>query len=205
MALSEPSACISCGRVGIHIARWLSPFGRYVGLDDSPGMMEWCKHELVPELPNVEFVFCDVRSGYDNPDGSVSATDFTLPFSDGSFSFVFAESLFTHMFAEGTVNYLRDTFRVLRPGGCLCATYLLLNEHSRAGIRAGTSYRDLKFSVGNSLTFRDGNPEEGIAHPEDEILEIHRAIGFEITDIFHGNWSEATDNHQQDIVIARKN
>ena len=149
-------------------------------------------------------MFCDVESGYENPNGSVSATEYEFPFPDSTFSFAFAESLFTHMFAEGTENYLRETFRVLRSGGRLCATYLLLNDHSRAGIQGGTSYRDLKFPVGSSLTYREDNPEEGIAHPEDEVTGLYESIGFEITDIIYGNWSEGTDNLQQDVIVTRK-
>ena len=194
-----------CGRIGVHIAQWLSPSGRYVGLDDSPDMMKWCQQSLAPKLPNAEFVFCDVKSGYENPNGSLSAAEFEFPFPHNSFSFIFAESLFTHMFMDGTENYLREAFRVLRPRGRLCATYLLLNDHSRARIQSGTSYRDLKFPAGTSLTFQEDNPEQGIAHPEDEVVRIYGAIGFKISDIVHGNWSEGTDNLQQDVIVAGKN
>lgn len=45
----------------------------------------------------------------------------------------------------------------------------------------------LKFPVESSLTFRGDNPREGIAHPEDEIIRLHDTLGFEITDIIHGN------------------
>jgi hypothetical protein len=109
------------------------------------------------------------------------------------------------MFIEGTERYLRESFRVLCPGGRLCATYLLLNDHSRAGIENGKSYRDPKFPVGNSFTYREDNPEEGIAHPEEQVIGLYESIGFEMTDIFYGNWSEGTENLQQDVIIAKKN
>jgi len=196
-----------CGRIAIHIADHLSPAGRYDGLDDSPELIKWCHDNLDGRWPNVEFHFCDVQSKYENPSGAIKATDYRFPFPDNSFAFVFAESLFTHMLLDDSKAYLREANRVLKPGGWLYATYLLLNEESRKGIASGKAFRDFRFQFGDSLAFDKDSPENGLAHPEEDIRRVYEALGLQISETEYGNWPEGEGifpSPFQDTIVAVK-
>ena len=194
-----------CGRIAIHIAPFLSNQGRYAGFDDSREMVRWDHEHLVHRWPHIEFHFCDVQSGYDNPDGALRATGYRFPFEDDAFTFIFAESLFTHMFLADAKAYLAETARVLKPGGRFYATYLLLNAESREGIASGSAFRDFRFGFGESLAFDQVVPENGIAHHEDEIQQAYDTLGLNIFDLKYGNWSRGKEEFPtpfQDTIVA---
>jgi len=196
-----------CGRIAGHILAFLSPAGRCTGMDCAPELLDWCKQNLAPRYANAEFVLSDVRSGAHHPESGGPATDYTFPFADGTFSFVFSVSLFTHMLIDAVRRYLCETARVTRPGSRFVSTYLLLNDRSMAGIRRGTAFRDMKYEVGKSRTFDEAVPEEGIAHPEDTILTFYRDCGFEVTGVEYGAWPEGKavfPNVDQDTIVARR-
>lgn len=196
-----------CGRIAIHIAPYLSPKGQYVGIDCVAVLLEWCKANISPRFPNCKFIFIDVVAKAHNPYGRIPASEFTFPFPNRAFTFAFAVSLFTHMTIDGIANYISETARVLHSGSRFLATYLLLNEHSRKGIREGTAFRDFRYSVGDSLTFDKQIPEEGIAHPENRILDLYEEHGFRVVAVEYGNWPRGLPTLGQafqDTIIAEQ-
>lgn len=196
-----------CGRVSGHILEFLSPSGRYTGVDCAPELLDWCQQNLGPRHASAEFVLSEVRSGAYHPEDGGAPADYIFPFPDGTFSFVFAISLFTHMLIDDVRHYLCETARVMRTGGRFIATYLLLNERSIDGIRHGTAFRDMKYEVGDSRTFDEAVPEEGIAHPEETVIELYGESGFEVTRVEYGTWPEGKavfPKVDQDTVVAKR-
>ena len=107
-----------CGR----IARYLleKPLASYVGFDRHRGMIDWCTSEIRSQSSKFDFLFCDVKSGYENIDdqrGRIAGANFRFPFGDKSFDTVLLSSVFTHMPMEEIANYLREVHRVLSTRG----------------------------------------------------------------------------------------
>jgi len=56
-----------CGRMSIHLAEYLKE-GKYVGVDSSPPLLNWCKEKIATAFGNTSFVFIDVYNGSYNPE-----------------------------------------------------------------------------------------------------------------------------------------
>ena len=80
----------------------LSKARRLLVLDIQPGNVKICRRRFA-EHPHVE---CVVNNGYD-----------LRPAADGAFSLVYSFDSMVHFEKEVVRSYLRDTQRVLRPGG----------------------------------------------------------------------------------------
>ena len=76
--------------------------GRLLVIDIQPGNVEICRRRFAGQ-PHVE---CAVNNGYD-----------LRPAADGAFSLVYSFDSMVHFEKEVVRSYLRDTARVLRPGG----------------------------------------------------------------------------------------
>ncbi|MCA9322482.1 MAG: class I SAM-dependent methyltransferase [Planctomycetes bacterium] len=87
------------GRLAYHMA---SRCGAYVGGDISANMLDIAR-ENCQDHDNTEFVELAEAS--------------PLPFGDASFDAVYAQAVFIHLDREDCFNYMREAFRVLRPGG----------------------------------------------------------------------------------------
>lgn len=115
-----------CGR----IARGLMdrPISGYTGFDRHPGMIRWCQDHIGTRDPRFVFHYFSLKSSYQNLDGHEglqSATAFAFPYPDASFSAVLLASIFTHMPFEESVHYLKELFRILRPGGKILLSVFL--------------------------------------------------------------------------------
>ena len=114
------------GRTARYLCDYLEPTSRYEGFDVMEGLIGWCQDHITPSFPNFGFLHVPVHNSAYQPDRSLpSAGDLTFPYEDNSFDFVFAHSVFTHLAPEAAANYLRETHRVLRPGGISYATWFL--------------------------------------------------------------------------------
>ena len=76
--------------------------GRLLVIDIQPGNVEICRRRFAGQ-PHVE---CAANNGYD-----------LRPAADGAFSLVYSFDSMVHFEKEVVRSYLRDTARVLRPGG----------------------------------------------------------------------------------------
>ena len=130
-----------CGRV----ARYLldSPIAAYAGFDRHPGMIEWAQSAIGSRDDRFTFRYVDVQSGYEELDGrsgSIPADEFVFPYADGAFTCALAASVFTHVDFLVTSHYLRETARVLAPGGTVLASYFPGETTGRMG---GSSWNHL--------------------------------------------------------------
>ena len=94
--------------MAIALTQYHSPEGRYEGFDVFRDCIEWCSQTITPHYGNFRFTYADVASTVLNPDAEVQSKDYTFPYGDGEFDFVFLISVFTHMLPEGARVPLRD-------------------------------------------------------------------------------------------------
>ena len=96
---------------------------RYVGFDIFKPAIDWCERYLAPHGGGrFRFAHFDAHSAHYNPRGPLPAREVRFPANDGAVDVAFAASLFTHLLEADAVHYLRETARVLKPGGLLVAS-----------------------------------------------------------------------------------
>lgn len=168
-----------CGRYA-HILRdsnFLSQAfsGSYIGIDIDEELLEWCRKNF--DAPRFEFVHSTHNSkSYVNQrqkEGRVSipgAQDVDL---------VFSTSLFSHLLEEELLNYVEESFRVLRPGGTMMMSVFCLDYPPPTyGNRHTFSHR-----IGNAHVESLAQPEAAVAYTEDYLLSLARKVGFNDTRI----------------------
>lgn len=125
-----------CGRVARYLLAF--PIKFYTGFDRHPGMIEWCQKEITKRAPNFHFHHFSIKSAYvglDGQTGSIEASSFHFPFSDGSFSSALLASVFTHMPMEESSHYLKELYRVLKPKGKIfLSVFFTYQEPHQIGI-----------------------------------------------------------------------
>jgi SAM-dependent methyltransferase len=194
------------GRMAIPLTHYLDRAARYEGFDVVPHGIEWCRRRVTPRFPNFNFRCVDVRNDDYNPEGAVDAGEFTFPYEDASFDFVFLTSVFTHMLPRDSAHYAGEAGRVLAPGGRCFSTWFLLNDESRALIAQGLSSLPFRLPVEGGMTTNADQPGEAIAVDEVRVRDAHRASGLVVDDpLRYGSWcGRASSVSYQDIVVSRK-
>ncbi|WP_157014904.1 class I SAM-dependent methyltransferase [Mesorhizobium xinjiangense] len=195
------------GRVAAPFTTYLTS-GSYTGVDVVKSSIDWCA-ERYSGLPNFRFIHADLYSEFYNPKATVSAENYRFPFEDGSFDVVWSSSLFTHMLFDAVDNYLGEMSRVLKPGGRIWNSYLLLDEISEPLVhgRPRSDGRRMEHEVkGGRVGWKD-KPEWVVGLRLDGINELHRKHGLEIVETQLSNWSGGREDvpyKGQDVIIARK-
>jgi SAM-dependent methyltransferase len=90
---------------------------RYIGIDVMQSVIGWCQREIGARHPKSEFYYADLHSETYNPSGTIKASDYIFPCTDGSIDFACAFSLFTHLKETDARRYLGETQRVLSKKG----------------------------------------------------------------------------------------
>jgi ubiquinone/menaquinone biosynthesis C-methylase UbiE len=194
------------GRMAIPLMDYLDEHGSYAGFDVGRAMIRWCRREITARRSDFEFSWAPVYNQKYNPFGTISAAEFRFPYDDGCFDFIFATSLFTHLVRAETEHYLRETARVLRPGGTCLLTFFLLDEHAEGEMAACRASFDFRHPIEGGFTTDPGQPEEAIAFRAEDLRAMLADLGLEVQEpIRFGLWS----NHPggpagQDIVIAKR-
>jgi hypothetical protein len=111
-------------------------------------------------------------------------------------------SVVTHLQAPEAEHYLAEAVRVLRPGGRLLATFFLLDDASRAALRAGRT--TIPFPIANEeaeMAIADPDlPEEAVAF---DVAWVRERL--DVRSIDPGTWRGMPSppaRSYQDIVIA---
>lgn len=195
---------IGCGvgRVALPLARHLPAGVAYEGFDVVRGAVRWCRRRITRNRPNFRFRHVSVRSTEYSTFG-VPAADFRFPFSDENFDCAFAFSVFTHLTLPEMRRYLRESRRVLAPGGRLIATFFLLNEESTALLPSQPSLYRFPIDAGSIRLATSANPGLAVAVDEDALRSEIDAAGFGRHSVLRGQWSgHANATTFQDLVVC---
>ena len=87
--------------------------GRYIGIDIDEEMLNWCRRAFDAE----RFTFMD--STHSSKSYNVTSDNdeyYKIGLADQSVDFVYSTSLFTHLLEKQLINYIEESFRVLKPG-----------------------------------------------------------------------------------------
>lgn len=177
--------------------------GGYDGVEIHPQAVAWCQRTISPRYPGFRFHRADLASDAYNPRGRVAAAAYRFPFADQSFDFVFLASVFTHMLPDAVEHYVHEISRLLAPGGVCVASYFLLNEETRAGVDAGSSFMSFRVEHPSGLCrLHDPTvPEAAIALEETFVRRVHEEAGLRVADVRRGQWWNGKA-HDQDVVTA---
>ncbi len=199
---------IGCGigRVAIPLTGLLGAQGSYEGFDVVAGSIRWCRRHVTRRFPRFRFTRAAVFNSEYNRRG-VPGAGYRFPFPDADFDLAFATSVFTHLAVEETTRYLHETARVLKPGGRLVASFLLLGERFVHGAPA-PGY-ELPVDRGRHRLRNAANPAAAIGLEESLVRELMAAAGLVIEEPIHfGTWCGSPDDRErpsfQDFVVARK-
>lgn len=183
--------------------------GAYDGFDVNRDGIVWCReHYEAAGHDNFAFVVADIFNTHYNPAGTQDAAAFTFPYDDGTFDFALATSVFTHLVETAAARYVAEAARVLREGGTLFATWLLLDDASRDAVRAGRAA--LPFRIGppgsaeTSAVIDPAVPEDAIAFDRGWLQDLYTRNGLAMTAIHDGTWRGSSGPTYQDVVVATK-
>jgi SAM-dependent methyltransferase len=202
------------GRVAIPLTALLAPEGRYEGFDIVPAKVKWCADHITPRYPNFRFQLANVVNSRYNPEGIRRASEYTFPFPDHEFDFVFVVTVFSYMLPAEVEHYLFEAARVMRPRGRLLASFLLLNGDSLRLLEAEDHRRydpapnsnDARFShdFGDYRVTNEDMPEALVAHREELVLEVYKKVGLRLRQpIDYGRWpGRQVDALNADIIVA---
>jgi SAM-dependent methyltransferase len=159
---------IGCGvgRVAQPLTGYLEQAGGYDGFDILPEMIDWCTANITSRHPNFRFHLAKVNSSITETKGDLEAGEYRFPFDDATFDFAYAGSLFTHLVPDGVENYLRETARVLKPGGKLVATFNLFNEETQRLVPGRRLEQYWPNDFGTYRTKEKDAPESNVAYEE---------------------------------------
>ncbi len=192
------------GRVAVHFTSFLNAGARYEGFDVVAKGPRWCNRKIGKQFPNFAFQHVNVYNRHYNKQGVVPAHEFTFPYEDETFDFVFATSVFTHLLPEAVARYLSEMGRVLKPGGRCFISYFVLNDTSKQHM----SRSDFNFSCidGRYGVMTEDDPEAAIAYEESYIKKLHQHSGLPLMlPIHYGDWSgRVGDVGGQDVILAQK-
>jgi SAM-dependent methyltransferase len=196
---------IGCG-IG-NLALGLSDYlrGGYDGFDIHRPAVAWCQQAITPRHPTFRFHHADLASRAYNAKGQLAASAFTFPLPSQSFDFVFLGSVFTHLLPDAVEQYIREIGRLLAPGGVCVASYFLLNDQTRSGVDAGTSFMSfpIRHPSGSCRLHDAAKPESAVALEEAFVTRAHERAGLCIRGVRRGGWW-CGGRHDQDVLTAER-
>lgn len=166
-----------CGRIIRHWKSLSEP--KVYGSDYNKRLIQWCSKNL----PFAEF--------------EVNGLGPPLVYGNESFMFIYAISVFTHLSANLQRPWMKELWRVLRPGG-----YLLITVHGESRLQQLPPEDRAKFNAGDLVTVREkysGTNICGAFHPQKFVRET-LTKGFMIIDFYPQGAKDAN----QDMYLLRK-
>lgn len=181
---------IGCGhsRLAIGLVREMSKL-RYLGLDVSEDLIQWCKEHIESRYPSYRFQHIDLINARYNPAGHPLAPDFRLPVSDAAADIVYLWGVVTNMEPKHFPIYASEISRILRRGGKL---YLTANVEDNVP--------QVSINPENYTAFACQGPLHIVRYERQYFLDVFQRAGLILTDFEH----HAAGNCQSDLYFVKQ-
>ena len=192
------------GRVTYGLAHYLSPAGRYEGLDAVPRWVEWNRKSISSRLPNFQFRLIDVQNGLYRRHSRRTAERVRFPYDDETFDTALVESVFQHNRVPVVRHYLAEIGRVLRRGGRCVVTAFLLRRGSVAADQRADGL-DFLHPLEDAWSASAELPEVGIAFEAERFEQWVDDAGLDVAEFHRGEWhGEGPGIAYQDVIVLEK-
>lgn len=195
-----------CGRTARALVDFLKSPGSYTGFDSQEPAIDWCRKYIRSDAADFRFEHMDVYNGFYNPSGAIQAHEFVFPYMHDTFDFACLWSVFTHMLNFGTIRYLGEISRILKPGGTCFLTAFLINSESVGLMADQKSSLNIRNCYGKAFVADVNNPEGAVGYKPETLLDWVSQAGLRLhTGPFWGSWcgrKKFTD--YQDILVLTK-
>lgn len=192
------------GRMARPLAGYLSGAGSYDGFDVNRDGIGWCRRRYAKH-PNFRFQVADLYNRRYNPRGAYAAKEYRFPYDDARFDLVIQTSVLTHLLEEEADHYLAETARVLRVGGRALLTFFLLDDDSRAAVKAGDATLAFLDPDAHVAVISDEVPEDAVAYDAGWLAERLAAHGLTLRSTHPGTWRGREDGTSfQDLVVVER-
>jgi SAM-dependent methyltransferase len=199
---------IGCGigRLALPATQFLSPEGRYFGLDINLSAVAWCHENITQRYTNFRFATINAKNvhyGHTAEYGQQPLERSQIPIAgDRRFDAVVMVSVFTHLLWREVDIYLSLLSSLLGPGGFAYTTWFLIDDIARSNIAAGKSRLDfdLDASTGPTFLMKGSAYSRAIAHDESVVIETAAKHGLTLKRApHHSRWDAGQP--KQDILV----
>ncbi len=194
------------GRLALPLTQWLTPQGRYLGVEIVTEGVSWCIENITAKYPNFRFIHADLWNNYYNPTGQGSSAAFRLPDPDGTFDVAAFASVFTHLDATDADAWLGHVAKALRPGGHVWSTWFIMDEETTQNCAAGKATISLSYTE-DGVYWQTAEKDVGaVGFAPWKMAEMFERHGFRIVQQTRGTWSNRTapDGGYQDVTLLQK-
>ncbi len=159
--------------------------GQYFGFDVDADMVRWCQQNFDPE--HFSFRAIDGYSAVYNPapprlaskrGTRTQGTD--LPVlegcEDGSIDLVMSQSLFSHLLENELRAYVKESARVLRPGGTMAMTFFCMDDLRTLKLLGGRW--SFEYRRDAAYVESEQYPEAAVAYDKAWMEQVCREAGF---------------------------
>lgn len=204
--LSPDARVLEIGSGNGRIARALTQFiekGSYTGVEIMPDFVDWCTGAY-RNYAQFKFQHIDVHNNFYFPAGRYKASEYTFPFQDEQFDFIFLTSVATHLLKADLDRYLSEIRRMLKAGGRCLLTFFIVDSETLELMNQGKSRRMFKAFDEVSFVVSPNRPEAAVAYFRPFIEQLSRRKGFALESIRYGRWRNPEvikDGFNQDHVV----
>lgn len=122
------------GRMAIHFIDKLDLHlgGELHGFDCHQASIKWASENISQKHSNFIFKHVNAYNSFYNPTGALNVPNkIVFPYENEYFDFMFSTSLFTHLTKPYTERYLKELFRVSKPGANVLATFFVSDKQPK--------------------------------------------------------------------------
>lgn len=163
-----------CGRMLRPLYESSTFRGNYVGIDVDDEMLEWCRRHYKKE--NFSYIKSPHATKAYNAGAAVdygsAEAAWKIPIADNTIDFVFSTSLFTHLLEAQLLNYLYESYRLLREG-----RYMNMGFFSYDSVEKGRRWTFLH-RIGQAYVENLTVPEAAVAYEDQTLLRYCAQAGF---------------------------